>query len=269
MPCVTTIHDILHVKGIKYFSFLQRLYARKMIAHACKSSAAVIVDSEFTKRELLDVFRINDRLVHVVHLGVSPLYSQIYSEADIKEFRNEYGIVKPAILYIGSLKPHKNVEILIAAYANLKHRSEFQLVFSGESIMKQSLLWKMISDKRLAGDIVDIGQISQKKLALAYRAAAVVVLPSLYEGFGFSVLEAMASGTPAIGARTASIPEVMGNGGILFDPNSAEELTFALEKVMSDTEFRTDVIQRGFKNVSRFSWEKCAEQTFQIYKEVV
>jgi len=268
MPCVTTVHDILHIKGMKYYSLPQRLYARAIIAHACKASAAIIVDSEFTKRELLDVFPIAHERVHVIHLGVSSNYFKKYSESAVKNFRKKYGLVKPTILYTGSLKPHKNVDLLISAFSNMMHRSEYQLAFSGECIKEQRTLWNLIKKKGIAGDIVEIGRVSSSDLALAYHASSIVVLPSLYEGFGFSVLEAMASGTPAIGARAGSIPEVMGDSGILFDPHSVEDLTDALEKVIENTTLQNQLIQRGLKNVSRFSWEKCAEQTFQIYKEV-
>jgi glycosyltransferase involved in cell wall biosynthesis len=268
MPCVTTIHDILHVRGKKYFSPLQRLYARAIITHACKTSKAIIVDSGFTKRELMDAFAIADDHVHVIHLGVSSNYHKNYSGSAVKSFRNKYGLVKPTILYTGSLKPHKNIHVLISAYANMKHHSEYQLAFSGELITEQRDLWNLIKQKRLAGDIVEIGQVANNDLALAYHAASVVVLPSLYEGFGFSVLEAMASGTPAIGAHAGSIPEVMGDGGILFDPTSVENLTDALEKVLEDTTLQKQLVKRGLKNVARFSWDKCAEETFQIYKDV-
>jgi glycosyltransferase involved in cell wall biosynthesis len=269
MTCVTTIHDILHVRGREYFSFPKRLYARAIIAHACSSSAAVIVDSEFTKRELLQVFRIRDEKVHVIPLGVSSLYSQVYSKTDIQDFRNRYGITKPTILYTGSLKPHKNVAVLIHAFAHMKQRSDLQLAFSGESISKENNLWRLIEKFGLTNNVVEIGQISRKELALAYRTATVVVLPSFYEGFGFSVLEAMASGVPAIGARTASIPEVMGDAGILFDPRSTDELVNALEKVIENQALRDSLIASGYENVKRFSWEQCAEQTFHIYQEVL
>jgi glycosyltransferase involved in cell wall biosynthesis len=116
--------------------------------------------------------------------------------------------------------------------------------------------------------VIEIGQISRRELALAYHAASVVVLPSLYEGFGFSVLEAMAAGTPAIGSRAGSIPEIMGDGGILFDPHSVEDLTCTLEKVLNDTEYRSTIIKKGYKNVERFSWDMCAEQTFRIYRDI-
>lgn len=268
MPCVTTIHDILHVRGKEYFSFPKRLYARTIISHACRASTAIIVDSEFTKQELLDMFHLNETQVHVIHLGVSSIYSAKYSEESIREFRNKYHLTKPTILYTGSLKPHKNVEVLIRAFAHMKQRSDLQLAFSGESITRKNNLWKLIEENGIAKDVVEIGQISRRELALAYRAASVVVLPSLYEGFGFSVLEAMASGIPAIGARAGSIPEMMGDGGILFDPHSVEDLRSALEKILNEKEYRSIVIKKGYKNVERFSWDKCAEQTFQIYMDV-
>jgi glycosyltransferase involved in cell wall biosynthesis len=268
IPCVTTIHDILHVRGKKYFSPLQRLYARLMITHACNASSAIIVDSQFTKEELMDAFSIPGDGIHVIHLGVSPRYFIKYSSSELSNFRTKYGLVKPVILYTGSLKPHKNIDVLITAFAQMKHRSEYQLAFSGESITKHSDLWALVQRKGIAADVVEIGQVSNNDLALAYQVASVVVLPSLYEGFGFSVLEAMASGVPAIGARAASIPEVMGDGGILFDPVSPEELTDALENVLEDTNLQKELIQRGLQHVARFSWEKCAEQTLQIYKDV-
>jgi glycosyltransferase involved in cell wall biosynthesis len=268
MPCITTIHDILHVRGKKFFSPLQQLYARTMISHACNASTAIIVDSQFTKQELVDAFSIAGDRIHVVHLGVSPRYFKKYSSSDIAHFRKKFGLVKPVILYTGSLKPHKNIDVLISAYAQMNHRSEYQLAFSGESITGHRVLWKLIQHKGITADVVEIGQVSNSDLALAYQAASVVVLPSLYEGFGFSVLEAMASETPAIGARAASIPEVMGNGGILFNPYSPEELTNALEKVLEDANLQKQLIQRGLENVAKFSWETCAEQTVQIYKDV-
>jgi len=268
MPCITTIHDILHVRRTGNYSIPQRLYARTMIAHACKASKSVIVDSEFTKRELLDAFPIAADHIHVIHLGVSSQYSHNYSDSEIETFRRTYGLVKPTILYTGSLKSHKNIHLLIAAFAHMKHRREYQLAFCGEPITEQYDLWNMIHQQGLAEEIVEIGQISRTDLALAYHAASVVVLPSLYEGFGFSIVEAMASGTPTIGSNAGAIPEVMGDGGVLFDPSSVDDLTTALERVLEDSTLRKQLIQRGLNNVQRFSWERCAEQTYQIYKDV-
>ncbi len=269
MPCVTTIHDVLHVRGTEYFSLPQRLYARMSLAHAFKASDAIIVDSEFSKREILELFPVDHKNIHVVHLGISPMYFQSFSENDLQKFRVKYSLHKPAILYTGSLKGHKNVKVLIEAFARLTERSEFQLIFAGESISQNRILWDLIQRKGLVNNVVELGHLSQKELALAYRAATVAVLPSFYEGFGFSVLEAMASGIPVIGARAGSIPEVMGEGGILFDPRSADELQDALEQVIHNVDLRSHLVKNGFANVKRFSWERCAEQTYQIYKDVM
>jgi glycosyltransferase involved in cell wall biosynthesis len=269
MPCVTTIHDILHVRSREYYPLPKRMYARTVVLHACRSSSAVLVDSEFTKQEILNIFNIDENRIHVIHLGISSVFSSDYPADSIEEFRKEYGLVKPTIFYTGSLKPHKNVDTLIRAFSRLKNRKDFQLAFSGELITEEKRLYSLIKEQNIQESIVEIGQISGTKLPLAYRAASVVVLPSFYEGFGFSVLEAMASGIPAIGSRAGSIPEVMGDGGLLFDPNSAEDLTAAMEKVLYDNEFRTKLVQKGYRNAARFSWEKCSEQTLQIYRDIL
>jgi nicotinate-nucleotide adenylyltransferase len=116
----------------------------------------------------------------------------------------------------------------------MKNREEFQIAFAGETISEEKRLWNMINQQGLVKDVVEIGRVSSRELALAYHAASVVVLPSLYEGFGLSILESMAAGIPAIGASSGSIPEIMGDGGILFNPHSVEELQFNIDISGSD-----------------------------------
>jgi len=269
VPIVTTIHDILHVRGKLYFPLQKRMYARVMVKHACSVSSAIIVDSEFTKTELLDEFNISSEKVHVIYLGVSKEYTKNVSEEEIRIFRNKYDLKKSFVLYTGGLKSHKNVLTLLQAFSQLLNRKEYQLVFSGESIRENKTIAEIIKKNNLLADVVDIGRVSRKELVIAYKEASVVVLPSLYEGFGFSVLEAMASGTPAIGARAASLPEVIGDAGILFDPYSSEELSTVLAKVLTDNDLRKSMIQRGYENVKKFTWEACAKNTFQLYQNIL
>lgn len=269
MPCVTTIHDILHIRGREYFSLAQQAYARMMVAHACRASDAVLVDSEFTKRELLTVFRMAERRIHVIHLGVAPLYSIHPPKEELEAFRAKYRFPAETILYTGSLKPHKNIPTLISAFVRLKHRDGCRLVFSGEPVLENREVRSLIEANSLSGSVIDLGQLSRRELSLAYHAATVVVLPSLYEGFGFSVLEAMAAGTMAIGARAASIPEIMGDAGCLFDPHSPDDLATAITKSLDDAPFRTAAIEKGFANVQRFSWTKCADETMHVYRNLL
>ena len=268
MPCVTTIHDILHIRGKKYFSPLQQGYARAVAGHACRASAAIIVDSQFTRDELLDVFQVEEKKIHVIHLGVSPLYAQHPADEEIRNFKAMRGLAHQAILYTGSLKPHKNVPTLLAAFAHLKNHADVQLVFSGESIKAHTQYWQMITALGIERRVIDIGMISRREHVLEYHAATVVVLQSHYEGFGFSVLEAMTAGTPAIGARAASIPEVMGEGGVLFNPYSSNDLSTELARVLDDPSHRSGMIERGFRNAAQFSWKKCAEETLSVYRSL-
>ncbi len=268
IPSITTIHDVLHIRGRQYYSKVQSMYAKIIIEHACKISNAIIVDSIFTRNELCELCNVDENKVKVVYLGVSEVFEDKVLESKVEEFKQKKNIQYPAILYTGGLKPHKNVKILIQAFALLKQKKELHLLFAGESILKNPFLMEIIRKEGVSEQIIELGQLSKKELAIAYRVATVVVLPSLYEGFGLSMLEAMASGTPAVGARSASIPEVMGDGGILFDPHSKEELSHVLNSVLCNNDLRAKLIKNGYANVKRFTWDKCFEETFKIYSSI-
>lgn len=269
VPSVVTIHDIIHLRMKKYYSLPKRAYAYAVIRHACTASSAVIVDSEFGKQELLDVFSIPEEKVHVIHLGVQQEYFNTIPTEKIDAFRSKYGLQMPFVLYTGSNKPHKNVATLVKAMSNIVHRHQVQLVCIGESILDDPSMAAYIEKNNQASMIRDLGRIDSRELRTAYHAAAVVVLPSYYEGFGFSVLEAMASGTPAIGARAASIPEVMGDAGLLFDPHNAEDLAAQIDRMLTDTSLRETMIAAGKERSRQFTWDRCADQTYHVYQEVL
>ena len=268
MPGIVTIHDIIHLRLKEYFSFPKRSYAYFMVRHACSASSAIIVDSEHGKKELLDVFNIAPEKIHVIPLGVDQSYFAKVTDEDKTIFRQKYSITKPYILYTGSLKPHKNVPVLLRAFKDIAKEHDIQLVFTGESVQDNPSLIKYISENGLTNAVKDLGRIDRTQLKIAYQAASAVVLPSYYEGFGFSMLEAMASGVPAIGARAASIPEVVGDAGILFDPNDEHELAQHLVRVLTDTPYSSVLIINGNKRSQEFSWSRCAEKTLQVYTKV-
>ena len=126
-----------------------------------------------------------------------------------------------------------------------------------------------VIENKLTNAVIDLGRIDQSELRVAYQTASAVILPSLYEGFGFSMLEAMASGVPAIGARTTSITEVVGNAGLLFNPTDENELTHHIDTIITDAHLRSDLIDKGKERAQQFTWKLCAEKTLQIYKEVL
>lgn len=270
MPSVVTVHDIIHLKFKQYFTPRQRQYAETMIRHACTESSAVIVNSEFTKKELLSVVPADLAKVHVVPMGVNPVFFRPVPKERLDAFALRHKLDRPYILYTGSVKPHKNILTLLRAFNTVRRVYDVLLVFAGEKLETTDpemyeLTKRMIINQRVR----DLGRLSMEDLTTAYQGAFAVVLPSFYEGFGFSMVEAMASGVPAIGSKAGSIPEVMGDAGLLFDPYDGRQLEAWLGKLLLDEPFRQQLIAQGRARAEQFSWDRCAERTLEIYRKVV
>jgi glycosyltransferase involved in cell wall biosynthesis len=268
MRSVVTIHDVIHLRFPEYFSPLQRAYARVMISHACRAADAVIVDSEFSGKELVRYVTCPAGKIHVIPLGVSGNFSPGDGSARPEEFTRKYRLGKKFLLCVGSLKPHKNVSCLLRAFAGLGTEENLQVVFIGERLSEYAALTSLCATCGIGERVLSLGWLPEDDLISAYRAASVVVLPSLYEGFGFPVLEAMACGTPVIAANAASIPEVIGDAGILFDPSSDRELTGAIRLVLSDQSLRDSLREKGMQRAKLFTWNRCAERTLNVYRSL-
>jgi len=266
---VVTINDIIHLRFPEYYSVVQRTYAYAMMRHACAAADAVLVCSEFTKSELVHRIPVSEKKVHVTHYGVSWKFGRKLSPAGKAGFWETRGIREPVVLYVGSLKPHKNIPVLFDAMVRVRKEIEARIVLVGEKLDDHPHLMAYARERGIDGCIVSVGRLREEELVAAYQSAGVVVLPSLYEGFGFPILEANASRTPVIGANAGSIPEVMGEGGLLFDPSDPEGFAAAILDVLKDGSLRKSLIERGQRNVERFSWEYCAKRTLAIYESVV
>jgi len=268
MPSVVTIHDVIHLRFPEYFSPIQRAYARFMITHACRAADAVIVDSEFSGRELLRHVTCPQGKIHVIHPGVSGRFMPGGGFGVTDVFTRKYRLGKKFVLYVGGIKPHKNVPCLLRAFAGLGGEQDLQIVFIGERPEEDAGLRALCTQWGIADRVKSLGWLPEDDLITAYRAAAVVVLPSLYEGFGFPVLEAMACGTPVIGSNAASIPEVIGDAGVLFDPFSDRDLTEAIRSVLSDRSLRDTLREKGLRRAKLFTWNRCGEMTINLYRSV-
>jgi glycosyltransferase involved in cell wall biosynthesis len=227
----------------------------------------VIVDADFTKGDLITSFDIAPERIHVIPLGVAPVFRPAASAAELQADLASMGFEGPYVLYAGGLKPHKNVSTLLRAFAQFRHRDSARLVISGENLWVHGELAKLASDLGIKKRILSIPTNPQRLLRL-YQGASVVVIPSRYEGFGLPILEAMACGTPVIGARATSIPEVMGEGGMMFDPLSIDELAGLMEKILDDPRLQLAQREYGLRNAARFSWERCGARTMEVYRTV-
>ena len=155
------------------------------------------------------------------------------------------------------------------SFHTLRLSLDIELVLAGDNLNDYPQLKQLRSMLWIEEDCKDVGFLPMEELATAYRAAAAVVLPSIYEGFGFSMLEGMASGVPVLGSNRTSIPEIVAEAGVLFDPHNYAELSKKLKQVITDEAVRNDMITKGLKRAQEFTWERCARETLEIYKKVV
>jgi len=265
---VVTMHDLIHISFPQYYSGLKRFYARQMIAHACRAANVVLTDSEYVKKELMIRFGVSTERIRVVRLGVASTFRETKGDDEVQRFKNRYGVKRPLILYVGGLKPHKNIPTLLRAVSEIRKSDDIQVGFVGESITANEQLQRLVENLQLNDTIIGFGRLSERELALAYASALVLVLPSEYEGFGLPVIEAMAAGAPVIGANAAAIPEVVGEAGLLFHPHDVGDLATKILSLLHNQHLRNDLIQRGRANSLRFSWEECAKETLRIYQSL-
>lgn len=257
VPFVFTVHDLIHLRFTEDYGWKQCAYYRAVVKPALERASAVLTVSEFSKGEILSWARVPESKVRVVGAGVGG------------EFRPE---VEPLLLpyayflYVGNHKAHKNVPRLLQSFARASLDPEVRLIFSGPADTKTLAL---VSKLRLDERVVFFGPISEEDLPRVYRGAVALVFPSLFEGFGLPPLEAMACGTPVIASNTSSIPEVIGDAGIMVDPYDLEALANAMERTFYDEDLRLDMSARGLARARLFSWQHTAGKILAILREVV
>ena len=255
---IITVYDMIHEIFPEQFSKIDRVLEEKKFA--IKNSDHIICISENTQKDLVRILDIDINKTSVVHLG----YSLSATKAKYY-YKNE----RPYILYVGARDGYKNFSRFVQAYASsIEIKNSFDIVMFGSNGFtdEEIMIFKKLNIRKENIRAV-IGNDS--KLANYYRNASLFVYPSLYEGFGIPPLEAMSYGCPVICSNTSSIPEVVGDAAILFDPYSLESISNAIETVLSNNELRSTLILKGFDRIRKFSWEKCAEETFDVYKKIL
>jgi len=266
-PVVLTIHDLFFIgyPGSRrpfydaFMTRLARLYAR--------CATAIIADSEYSKRSILERLGINPDKIRVIPL---PLGSEFHEQLLTDAPRVRYGITEPYILYVGAFKPHKNLPRLLQAFAGLgeSHRATHQLVLAGGDPSARPIFQELARSHGVADRVVFPGRIDDKDLPALYSGCALFVLPSLAEGFGLPALEAMACGAPVIASNRGAIPEVVGEAAILFDPENVPAITAAITTVLAQAETKATLRQRGLVRSREFSPDHTARQVLALLREV-
>ena len=274
-PCrsVVTIHDCIHLRFPQYLpNKIGYAYARGQMWAATHKAARVITVSEASKRDILRYFRVPESRIDVIYNAIDDRFWQQPDTEEIARVRERYRLDDPFVLYAGNIKPHKNLERLIEAFHTLRQDSDLahvKLLIIGDEISKYATLRRAVHRYKLHKHVRFFGFVPDKTLAVLYRLARVFVFPSLYEGFGFPPLEAMASGAPVITSNVSSLPEVVGDAALLIDPLNPSEIADAMRRVLMDSDLREDLRQRGRRRVQEFSWERSVRRVREIYDEVL
>jgi alpha-1,3-rhamnosyl/mannosyltransferase len=269
-PSVTTIHDLSFIRYPETHPPERVALLEKELPKSIAQADAIITDSEYIKSEVNELLGIDKKKIHVVPLGVSQDFRP-YSQQAVGPVLRRYKLngIK-YLLTVATLEPRKNLNSLIDAYLILpkKFRNEYKLVIIGARGWLSRNLLKRIKMLVGRGDVIALGYIVSEDLPFIYSGAYGFVLPSIYEGFGLPVLEAMSSGTPVLTSTSSSMPEVAAGAAILTNAFDIEEISEGLQQLIEDDGWRDQAIKKGLNRSKKYTWEKCIENTVSVYKSL-
>jgi glycosyltransferase involved in cell wall biosynthesis len=279
---IVTIHDLIliHFPTLRGTTLNPLFYWLKFLAYkltimlAIKRAKKIITVSNFTRNDILANYQVASEKIAVIYEA-----SDDYCELSIKEeepalekygiFTNECGIIKPYILYVGNAYPHKNLEKLILSFSRLFERNkELKLVLVGKEDYFYKNLKKLVQERNIQ-NIIFAGFVPDCDLSAVYKNSIAYVFPSLYEGFGIPPLEAMASGTPVASSNHPCMQEVLGESALYFDATKEEAIAEVIERLVQDEVLQKSLIEKGYKQIKKYNWEKMAKETIDIYNEVL
>ncbi|MEP7198769.1 MAG: glycosyltransferase family 1 protein [Chloroflexota bacterium] len=269
-PVVLTIYDMSFIRMPERFPSFQRRYLQWMTRYSARRAARVIVISQSTRNDVVAFCGVPAERVTTIYCGIDEQFTP-YSRAAVEQFRAAKGLPAHFILYLGTLEPRKNVAQLVRAYAALHRNGSEQpkLIIAGAKGWGYDDVFAAVEQCGAQNDVQFAGFVAQDELPLWYNAADLFVYPSLFEGFGLPVGEAMACGTPAITSNVSSLPEVAGDAALTVAPDDTRALSDAIEHTLHDAPLRAQMRERGLQQAARFSWREAARQTAQVYEDVL
>lgn len=270
LPTVVTFYDVIPLVYPKYFHPFQRLLFRGTHLLASMAATRIIAISEATRADLIRHIRIRPEKIVVIPLGVDSHFHPRRRE-EIIQIRQKYGLPEKYLLYLGSNKPHKNLERLVDAYQQIgdPFRSKVKLVIAGLWDRRYDGAKKMANAAGVKDRVQFVGRIEEADLPALYSGAMLFVFPSLREGFGLPVLEAMACGTTVVCSNRSGLSEVAGGAALLINPEDTHHLAEGIDRVLRDEDLRHELTERGLKRAKLFTWEKTTERTLTLYHQVL
>jgi glycosyltransferase involved in cell wall biosynthesis len=265
VPTIITVPDVMTWHHPGWFSRANVLEQRVMLARAMRRATVVITCSEFSRRQILDLFDLEPDRVQSIPLGID--HERFRPGPAPDGLLDRLGVARPYILTVGTMQPRKNLESALLAFERLASElPDHALVVAGARGWRDASILRRMAESAAAERIHFIGRISDEDLVGLYRSADCFLFTSRYEGFGFPPLEAMACGAPVVSSDRTSLPEVVGEAAVLVDPDDIDGIERAVAKVLASPEERAELSRRGRAQASGFTWGRCADQTVAAYR---
>lgn len=270
--CIVTFHDLAIYKVPQCYPRVKVARDKAVYSLMAGKGDKIITVSNSTKNDLKEIFKVPEERISVIYSGLDKRFLE-EPKIDGQKILDRYGITKKYILFLGTLCPSKNITRLLEAFASFKEKIkkennpfDYQLVLAGKRGWLSQEYVQIVKDLGIAKDIVFTGYIIGDEIVTLFRKAQFFIMPSLYEGFGMTVLEAFATGTPAIVSKVSSVPEIAGDAAFYVDPMNMGEITEAMMKFSKDENLRNGYKAKGLEQVKKFEWEKTAKETLEVYK---
>lgn len=268
---VVTIHDFVYFRYPKTLPFRINIHLRTAMPLYLRKAHHVLADSHNTAEDLQQIYGFPEHRITVAHLAARPEFFQETEEKRVEEVLSRYNLSRGYMLFVGTVEPRKGVDTILKALAAYKKKtgSRVQLVIVGQTGWKVKEIPGLVQQLSLQESVRFLDYVETAELPQLYKGASLFVYPSLYEGFGLPVLEAMASGVPVITSNTSSLPEVAGEAAIYVDPGDVQGLCTQMEKVLQDKVLQRRLSNMGQTQASDFSWRMTAEKTLQVFHKVM
>ena len=271
-PVVATIHDLAFEHLPETFNRRSWMQLRFTVRRTARRAAQIITVSEYSRQDISKTYGIAPERITVTPEAAPANFGPITNDTELKRVRKTYGIARDYILSLCSLQPRKNLVRLIEAYSGWRQSHPEigfpQLVLAGKRGWLDNEVFRVAAQSPVAKDILFTGYVAEKDLPALYSGSVCFVYPSYFEGFGLPVLEAMQCGAPVIAGNKTSLPEIVGEAGVLVDPFNQEELLQAIARVIKDRSYRNELRRKGLLRARDFSWTTTAQLTLGIYERV-
>jgi glycosyltransferase involved in cell wall biosynthesis len=279
VPVIVTLHDVIEflepydlssISSEKLRRFMMKYYTRIIEKQLARKATRIITDSEYSRMDIARLLHVDAAKITAIPIAQGGDFRVINDESRLRQVADKFHLPAEFILAMASSSPRKNVQGLLDGYARLpdEMRRDFPLVIVWTHQLHRETVVQLVDTYQLSGSVMFLPRVSDEELVSLYNLASVFIMPSLYEGFGLPVLEAMACGTPVICSNRTSLPEVAGDAALLVDPAQQESITSALVDLLQSKEKCEHFAQAGLKRAELFSWQHTAWLTYQVYQEV-